>query len=117
MNQNITFILSAALLSACAKSPSTIRITNEPAVAAVQAKSRSEPIFYNGKTYTLNFAPQASGGYAMAVSPMTHKQEKDAVAVATSALRYYACKDSQKSGLVNKPHFADSAWRMTAKCS
>ena len=117
MNRNIILICTAALLVACAKSPSAIRITNEPAAAVVQAMQRSEPIFYNGKTYTLNFAPQAGGGYAMAVSPMTGKQEKDAVAVATSALRYYACKDSQKSGLTNKPHFAESTWRMTAKCS
>ena len=117
MNRNIIFIIGTVLLASCAKSPSTIRITNEPAAAVVQAKPRAEPIFYNGKTYTLNFAPQASGGYAMVVSPMTNKQEKDAVAVATSALRYYACKDSQTSSLVSKPRFADSSWRMTAKCS
>ena len=117
MNRNILFIFTAALLSACANSPSAVRITNEPTAAAAQAKPRSEPIFYNGKTYTLDFAPQAGGGYAMAVSPMTSKQEKDAVAVATSALRYYACKDSQQSSLMNKARFADNAWRMTAKCS
>ena len=110
-------LLCAAMLTACAKSPSVVRIINEPAVAAVQTKARTEPIFYNGKTYTLNFAPQTQGGYAMAVSPMTGKQEKDAVAVATSALRYYACKDSQKSSLVGKPRFAEAAWHMTAQCS
>ena len=118
MNRNINLIFSAALLVGCSNTPSAVRITNEPAPSAVvQAKSRSEPIFYNGKTYKLDFAPQVSGGYAMAVSPMTGKQEKDAVAVATSALRYYACKDSQKSSLVSKPRFAENAWRMTAQCS
>ena len=117
MNRTHIVILSAALLAACTKSPSLVRITNEPNVAVVQAKPRSEPIFYNGKTYKLDFAPQTEGGYAMAVSPMTAKQEKDAVAVATSALRYYACKDSQKSSLVSKPRYAESAWHMTAQCS
>ena len=117
MNRKIIFFLTAVTLAACTKSPSTVRITNEPAAAVVQATPRSEPIFYNGKTYTLDFSPQVGGGYAMAVSPMTGKQEKDAVAVATSALRYYACKDSQKSSLASKPRFAENAWRMTAKCS
>jgi hypothetical protein len=112
-------ILPALLLitlSACSQSPSTVRITNEPAVAQVQAKSRSEPVFYNGKTYQLDFAPDAGGGYAMSVSGMSAKQEKDAVAITTSSLRYFACKDSQTSKLLSQPTYTDSKWKLTAHC-
>ena len=49
-------------------------------------KARSEPIFYNGKTYQLDFGPASGGAYDMVVSGMSSKQKKDAVAVATSAL-------------------------------
>jgi hypothetical protein len=103
-------------LSACSQSPSVVRITNEPAVAQVQAKPRSEPVFYNGKTYQLDFAPDAGGGYAMSVSGMSAKQEKDAVAITTSSLRYFACKDSQTSKLLSQPAYTDSKWKLTVHC-
>jgi hypothetical protein len=52
----------------------------------------------------------------MVVSGMSSKQKKDAVAVATSALGYYACPDGQKGRLQNEPSYAGSKWRMQAKC-
>jgi hypothetical protein len=103
-------------LSACSQSPSVVRITNEPAVAQVQAKPRSEPVFYNGKIYQLDFAPDSGGGYAMSVSGMSAKQEKDAVAITTSSLRYFACKDSQTSKLISKPVYDANKWKLLAHC-
>lgn len=104
----------AAAVTGC-KTASTVRITNEKP-APEQVAARSEPIFYNGKTYKLDFAPRSGGVYDMAVSGMSGKQKKDAVAVATSSLGYFACPDGQKGRLQNDPAYADAKWRMQAKC-
>ena len=61
MMDRILICLSLALALAACKTDSTVRITNEKPVAAVP-QSRSEPIFYNGKTYQLDFRPAASAG-------------------------------------------------------
>ncbi len=112
-------ILCLALpLAACNNEANGVRISAEKAAppAPVIAKPRSEPIFYNGKTYQLDFAPQAGGGFAMAVAGMSARQEKDAVAVATSSLRYFACPDGKTGKLTNKPAYAGSTWKMQARC-
>ena len=64
----------------------------------------------------LDFAPRSGGAYDMAVSGMGPKQQKDAVAVATSSLGYFACPEGQKGRLQNEPAYADAKWRMQAKC-
>ncbi len=110
-------LLAAGLALAACKSASTVRISNDNPVAAKPvAQSRSEPIFYNGKTYKLDFAPAGGGAYNMAVSGMSPKQRNDAVAVATSSLGYFACPDGQRGKLQNSPAYADAKWRMQAKC-
>jgi lipopolysaccharide export system protein LptC len=110
-------ILLAALLalSACKSGPA-VRITNDKPEAKPVAQSRSEPIFYNGKTYHLDFSPAGGGAYDMAVSGMNPKQKNDAVAVATSSLGYFACPDGQRGKLQNSPAYAGAKWRMQAKC-
>ena len=113
LNRLVLIAAAAALLAGC-KTGSTVRIENakpQPVAAA-----RSEPIFYNGKTYQLNFGPNGAGTYDMAVSGMGPKQRKDAVAVATSSLGYFACPDGQKGRLQNEPAYTDAKWRMQAKC-
>ena len=115
MNRLIVLAAAALVLAAC-KTGNTVRITSEkPPV--VQTKSRSEPIFYNGKTYRLDFSNRpGTPVFDMAVSGMNAKQEKDAVAVATSSLGYYACPEGQKGRLQNTPAYGESKWRMQAKC-
>ena len=103
-----------AALAAC-ESKSSVRITNDQPVA-VQTKSRSEPIFYNGKTYHLDFTSSGGNDFAMAVSGMGAGQKKDAVAVATSSLGYFACPDGQKGHLTGEPVYSGDKWRMQAKC-
>jgi hypothetical protein len=109
-----TFIITA--LAGCSQDVNSVRITREPVVAMVNAMPRSEPIFYNGKTYKFDFAPAATGGYAVAVSGMTAKQQKDAIGLSTSALHYFACKDSQKTNILQQPIYTDGKWQMTANC-
>jgi hypothetical protein len=111
------FALLAAIglsLAAC-KSASDVRITNDKPEAP-QSPPRSEPIFYNGKTYRLDFSPRDGGVYDMAVSGMSSGQKKDAIAVATSSLGYFACPDGQKGRLQNEAAYSGSKWRMQAKC-
>lgn len=112
--QVILAAVLAASLAGC-KTSSTVRITNEKP-APQQAAARSEPIFYNGKTYRLDFAPRGGGAYDMTVSGMSAGQQKDAVAVATSSLSYFACPDGQKGQLQNSPAYANAKWRMQARC-
>jgi hypothetical protein len=109
-------LLAAAFgLVACGESPD-VRVTRNKPASQVVMKPRSEPIFYNGKTYQLDFAPKGPNLFDMSVSGMTPKQQKDAVAVATSSLGYYACPEGQKGRLQGHPVYADAKWRMQAKC-
>jgi len=118
-----TFATAAVLclalpLAACNNEANGVRVSAEKTTvpAPVVARPRSEPIFYNGKTYKLDFAPAGGGSYAMAVAGMSAKQEKDAVAVATSSLRYFACPEGKTGKLTNKPAYAGGAWKMQARC-
>ena len=115
MNRYIFLAISTAALAGC-KTGNTVRITNDRP-AAVQTASRSEPIFYNGKTYQLEFSPQGGSGlFDMAVSGMGPKPRNDAVALATSSLAYFACPDGQRGKLQSEPAYADAKWRMLARC-
>ena len=108
-------LLGAALaLSAC--SQPEVRVTREKPAPQVVMTPRSEPIFYNGKTYRLDFAPKGPNQFDMAVSGMGPSQQKDAVAVATSSLGYYACPEGQKGKLLANPVYSGGKWRMQAKC-
>jgi hypothetical protein len=109
-------LLAAAFgLVACGESPD-VRVTRNKPASQVVMKPRSEPIFYNGKTYQLDFAPKGPNLFDMSVSGMTPKQQKDAVAVATSSLGYYACPEGLKGRLQGNPVYDDAKWRMQAKC-
>jgi hypothetical protein len=113
----ILLVAAGGLLAACSNDPA-VRITNgkSKSAAAPAPTARSEPIFYNGKTYRLDFSPKSGGSYDMTVSGMTAKQQKDAEAVATSSLGYFACPEGQRGKLQTKPAYADAKWRMQAKC-
>ena len=109
-------ILFGAALGLAACSQSDVRVTRDkPAPQAVMTP-RSEPIFYNGKTYHLDFAPKGPGLFEMAVSGMGPSQQKDAVAVATSSLGYFACPEGQKGKLQANPTYSGGKWRMQARC-
>jgi hypothetical protein len=112
-----TSLICLLLLAACSRPESAVRVTAEKPVApAPVPAARTEPIFYNGKTYQLKLAPQAGGNFDLAVNGMTAAQRKDAVAVATSALRYFACPDGKTGKLNNAPVFGGGSWKMSARC-
>jgi hypothetical protein len=111
----ILLVAAGALLSSCGNDPG-VRITSEKPTAAAQPAARSEPVFYNGKTYRLDFSPKGGGLYDMSVSGMSAKQQKDAEAVATSSLGYFACPEGQRGKLQSNPSYANAKWRMQARC-
>ncbi len=114
------FVLSliGLCLTGCSSRDSGVRVTAEKPAAPVApiASPRSEPVFYNGRTYQLDFAPSGGGAFAMVVKGMSARQQKDAVAVATSSLRYFACPEG-KTGILNSPAvYKNSLWTMNARC-
>ncbi len=112
----LLILVSAALVLAGCDAGTGARITRDkPAPPPVAA--RSEPVFYNGKTYRLDFSPAGNGVYDMTVSGMTAKQQKDAIAVAVSSLGYFACPNGKRGKLTDNPVYADAKWRMQARCS
>lgn len=118
MSLVLACLCAAPLVAACSQGQSGIRVTNEaPATKPVTGNgTRREPVFYNGKTYQLDFVPIDGGHFAMAVNGMGKGQQKDAVAVATSSLRYFKCPDGQTGVLTNAPSYVEKQWRMSARC-
>jgi hypothetical protein len=109
--------LGLVLLAACSRPESSVRVTAEkPVPAAPVLAARTEPIFYNGKTYQFKLSPLAGGNYGLAVNGMSAGQQKDAVAVATSSLRYFACPDGKTGKLTSQPRYTGSTWAMSARC-
>jgi hypothetical protein len=114
MKQIIVLIVTTAALVACAEK-SKVNISR--GAPQVQTKSRSEPIFYNGKTYQLDYVyNEGQSAFDMKVSGLGPKQQKDAVNIATSSLAYYACPDGQRGRLQGTPKFAEGKWDLQAKC-
>lgn len=109
-------ICAAAVLLAGCGGPD-VRITKGTA-QTVQTRSRSEPVFYNGKTYRLDYSyNQAASLFDMRVSGMGPKQRNDAVALATSSLRYFACTDGQSGQLMGDAAYVERAWKLQARCA
>ena len=115
MNRILISAVAAALLSGCAEK-NNVNITH--GTPRVQTNSRSEPIFYNGKTYELDYSyAESSTAFEMRVSGMGPKQQKDAVAVATSSLGYFACPDGQRGHMIGSPNYSGGVWKLQAKCA
>ncbi len=117
------FVLALALgavfaLTACSQ-PKDVQFTRSS--AAVQTKSRSEPIFYNGKHYNLRYSFNESlNVFDMKVSGTTAAMkagdQTDAVAIATSSLGHFACPTGQRGQLAGEPKFSSGAWSLQARC-
>ena len=117
--KNVLLIVCAVGLAACSQKDNGVRVSAGKPVAKITAPkpvSRSEPVFYNGKTYRVNLTPAGGGVYDVAVNGMSGAQQKDAVAVATSSVRYFGCPDGKTGKLTNKPVYGDQSWKMSARC-
>ena len=113
-NPFIACLAAALALAACAENS---RVTITQTAPVVQTASRSEPIFYNGKTYRLDYSyAEAAGNFDMRVSGMGAKQQKDAAGLATSALSHFACPTGQPARAIGAPSYASGVWMLQAKC-
>lgn len=107
-------ICGVALLAGCTTGP---KVTFNRGTATVQTASRSEPIFYNGKTYQLDYNYiEGQGAFDMKVSGLSPRQQQDAVNIATSGLSYFACPDGQRGKLMGMPIYVAKKWTAYAKC-
>jgi hypothetical protein len=120
---NRILIISAVAISACTQSPNSVRITNDvPQAPVVMAPkplkaARSEPVFYNGKTYKLNMSPNDAGHYNVSVVGMSAGQAKDARAFTNTAFHHFNCKDSQRTKFISQPNYVDGQWQSQAACT
>ena len=116
--KKIFSIVAVLSVAACSQQQDSVRVTSEKPVAPQPASSaRVEPVFYNGKTYQFRLTPLQAGSYQLSVRGMSSAQQKDAVAVATSSLRYFACREGQTGKLATQPRYANGIWSMTAGCA
>ncbi|MGE0008198.1 MAG: hypothetical protein AB7S92_21775 [Parvibaculaceae bacterium] len=108
----------AVLLAACGKAGN---VDINSGAREVQTQSRSEPIYYNGRHYALNYTYNDSAKvFDMKVSgttaAMKSDSEKDAVNIASSSLGYFACPEGQRGRLVGAPKFKGGTWALQARC-
>ena len=102
-------------LAACSSKPK-VEVTRS-APPEIQTKSRSEPIFYNGKTYQLDYSfNDDQNHFDMKVSGLGPANKQDAVNIATSALSYYSCPDARRGRLQGTPVFNGGKWNVKAMC-
>jgi hypothetical protein len=108
------------VLTACADR-SNIGVTTGGGPKSVQTASRSEPVFYNGAEYKLDYDyNEALKVFDVRISgttrPMKPDAQKDAVNITLSSLGYFACPDGQKGRVTNSPAFAKGVWSLQARC-
>ena len=114
MKKAIVLIVMLAALAACSSKPKVNVTRSEP---DIQTNSRSEPIFYNGKTYQLDYVfNQGQNLFDMKVSGLGPNNKQDAINIATSALSYYSCPDSKRGRLQGSPVFNGGKWDVKAMC-
>jgi hypothetical protein len=111
--------LALVALAACSQ-PKNVDITRGS--QAVQTASRTEPIFYNGKHYNLRYSYNESlKVFDMKVNGTTATMkagdQKDAEAIATSALGHFACPTGQRGRLSNTPKYTSGTWSLQARCA
>ena len=117
MKMNHLIILCALLLTACSQEPAGVRVVSSVTTAPSVTKAKTEPIFYNGKTYQVSVGPAPDGGATIQIAGMGPAQARDASGLATSALHHFTCRDSQKAVLNAAPAFAGGTWQATGHCA
>ncbi|MGE0210496.1 MAG: hypothetical protein AB7S41_02275 [Parvibaculaceae bacterium] len=120
MLRSVLFLLAASLpLAACDKPAA--RIVSQPQQPDV---SHSEPVYYNGKHYMVDFAfSRPQNAYQVKVSGKGRSlggeegDRKIIEQIAISAVRHFACPDRAKGQVVpGTTRHTGSAWQLQARC-
>ena len=116
----IPAILLALILASCGQSKP--RVVSSP---YADGKSRTEPVFYNGKRYKLGFTYKVTqnlydvrvagnGGRKLGGKPGDAKIVGD---MTSSALAHFACARGQKAVIIpGTVRHANGMWYMQARC-
>jgi hypothetical protein len=115
MNRYTLFAVAIAL-AGCSSGDNGVHVTAVQPAPKPSAPGRTEPIFYNGKTYNLKFTPADTGGYMVAITGMSGAQQKDASGLTTSAFHHFYCKDSQRTKILVAPAYVDGNWNSVTQC-
>lgn len=116
---NRFLIVAAVFLTACSHDAAGIRIAHDgPAPAPVTAiPAHTEPVFFNGKTYSMALMPDGQGGYGIAVSGMSAGQGREAAELTKTAFHHFTCKDSQIVKLNSAPTYDSGKWNSHGRCA
>ncbi len=121
MQRAMLISVIAVTVGACAQNRA--RVVSSPYSNGVQ---HSEPIFYNGKNYKMDFRFQAArnaydvktsgkGGRPLGSKPGDQKIVSNVV---SSAIRHFACARGQKATIIpGTAKSVNGAWRMQARCA
>ena len=116
MKKALAISVAIIALAGCSSKPKVDVKRSAP--SEIQTTSRSEPIFYNGKTYQLDYSFNDDRNlFDMKVSGLGPNNKQDAINIATSALSYYSCPDSRRGRLQGQPVFNAGKWDVKAMCS
>ena len=106
-------------LAACSEKPPVRLVSGE---GKVQTAARSEPVFFNGQHYKVDYSfNQSANIFDVKVSGTTRAMKqadrKSAVEIGTSAVRHFACPKGMSGALAGEPAFAAGTWEMRARCA
>lgn len=113
---------AVSLLVGCQQQPKNVNFVSHP---APQEGQRSEPVFFNGKNYQVDFAyAKALGVYNVTVSGRHGRSlgsqagdQKIVEQLASSAVGHFACPGSQKGRIVpGSASHGKGKWNMQARC-
>ena len=116
MKKNLCVVLFSLGLFGCSQEPAGIRVVAEKPNVSSGPTAKTEPVFYNGKTYQVSLAPVADGATRVSISGMSATQSRDADGLAKSSFHHFACKDTQKAVII-QPRFINALWVTTAHCA
>jgi hypothetical protein len=116
MNRFVFVPFVILMLAGCSHDPEGVRISHEAPSPDVTVATRTDPVFYNGKTYQVGIAPSGDGGINLTIAGMGANQVKDANQVTLSAMHHSSCKDSQRVVLTQPATFDGGVWRASGRC-
>ncbi len=112
------------LVSACAAEKPKLAVVNDNPSPYAQGQTHTEPLYYNGRTYRVQFRhiiEQKVFDVNVSVPGRqlgsTSGDARIVTEVGRNAVNHFACRSSQKAQIVpDSPAPANGGWNMQAKC-
>ncbi|WP_108883056.1 hypothetical protein [Anderseniella sp. Alg231-50] len=117
--------MAVLAISACASEKPKLASINANPSPYAQGQSHTEPLFYNGRTYQVQFKHiVAQRVYSVNVSARGRSLGKTAAdarivsEVGRNAINHFACKDNQKAKILDgSVEPSTVGWNMRARCA